>query len=173
MYSILSDPTLEYFAWIFSQSSKLVITICNQKNSQVCLASTGSWWRTFLSLRIGDLQVAVSGLESFSAHNLLLKFAEGDIQPIKRNCVVVQFGIKFIVNTRHFHRSNHINQAQFLKKKHAWYDNKNKAVSTPTIKGYFDSPCNSVDKQRTNKIKKKGSARRRSPFKCHRKKLGG
>lgn len=75
------------------------------------------WWRTFLSLRIGDLQVAVCGLESFSAHNLLLKLAEGDIQPIKRNCVVVQFGIKFIVNTRHFHRSNHINQAQLKKKK--------------------------------------------------------
>lgn len=65
---------------------------------------------TFSSLRVGDLQVAVCGLEALSAHDLPLELAEGDVQPIKCDRVVVQFGRKLIVNTRHFHRSKHLSQ---------------------------------------------------------------
>lgn len=57
---------------------------------------------TFSSLRIGDLQVAVCGLEALPAHNLPFKLTEGDMEPIESDCVVVQFGRKLIMNTRHF-----------------------------------------------------------------------
>lgn len=71
----------------------------------------------FSSLRVGDLQVAVCGLEALPGHNLLLKLAEGNMQPIESDCVVVQFGRKFIVNTRHFYRSIYNpNQAQVKEK---------------------------------------------------------
>lgn len=79
----------------------------------------------FSRLRIGDLQVAVCGLEALSAHNLLLKLVEGDVQPIESDSVVVQFGRELIVNTRHFNRSKHLSQSSTRKKKkpQAWYDN--------------------------------------------------
>lgn len=62
-----------------------------------CLICCGR--HTFSSLRIGDLQVAVCGLEALSGHNLLFKLTEGNMQPIESDGVVVQFGIKFIMNT--------------------------------------------------------------------------
>lgn len=62
----------------------------------------------FPSLRVGDLQVAVCGLEAFPGHNLLFKLIECDMEPIESDCVVVQFGRKLIVNTRHFYRAKHV-----------------------------------------------------------------
>lgn len=87
----------------------------------------------FSSLRIGDLQVAVRGLEPLPAHDLPLELVQGDVQPIESDCVVVQFGRKLIVNTRHVYRSKHFSQSSTRgekkgggekKKTQAWYDNK-------------------------------------------------
>lgn len=75
-----------------------------------------SWPHTFSSLRIGDLQVAVCGLEPLSAHYLLFKLVEGDMQPIESDSVVVQFGRELIVNTRHFNKSKHLSQSSTRKK---------------------------------------------------------
>lgn len=63
---------------------------------------------TFPSLRICDLQVAVCGLETLPGHNLPFKLVESDMEPIESDCIVVQFGRKLIVNTRHFYRSKHL-----------------------------------------------------------------
>ena len=65
-----------------------------------------SWHRrTFPRLRIGDLQVAVCGLETLTGHDLPFKLIESNVQPIKRDCVIVQFGRKLIMNTRHFYKT--------------------------------------------------------------------
>lgn len=53
------------------------------------------------------------------------------MQPIESYCVVVQFGRKLIVNTRHFYRSKHLTQSSTRKKQktQAWY-NKINSVNT-------------------------------------------
>lgn len=56
---------------------------------------------TFLRLRVGDLQVAVGGLQLLPPHDLLLQVAEGDVQAIEGDGVVLEFGREFIVHTGH------------------------------------------------------------------------
>ena len=63
---------------------------------------------TFTRLGVGDLQVAISGLEPLAGHDLPLELAQRDVEAVECDGVVVQFGRKFIVNTRHFHTTKHL-----------------------------------------------------------------
>lgn len=58
---------------------------------------------TFFSLGVGDLEVAVSGFQLLSPHDLALQLAHGDVQPVESHRVVVKFRGKLIMNTRHFY----------------------------------------------------------------------
>lgn len=58
---------------------------------------------TFFSLGVGNLEVAVGGLQLLSPHDLALQLAHGDVQPVESHRVVVKFRGKFVMNTRHFY----------------------------------------------------------------------
>lgn len=56
---------------------------------------------TFFSLSVGDLQVAIRGLQLFSPHDLAFQITERDMKAIEGDRVVVKFRRKLVMDTRH------------------------------------------------------------------------
>lgn len=57
--------------------------------------------RTFFGLRVGDLQVAVGRLQLLPAHDLALEVAQGDVQPVEGDRIIVELGGELVVHARH------------------------------------------------------------------------
>lgn len=57
--------------------------------------------RTFFGLGVGDLQVTVGCLQLLAAHDLALEVAQGDVEAVEGDRIIVQLGEELIVNTRH------------------------------------------------------------------------
>lgn len=57
--------------------------------------------RTFFGLGVGDLQVAVSRLQLLAAHDLALEVAQGDVQPVEGDRIIVQLGRELVMDARH------------------------------------------------------------------------
>lgn len=52
-------------------------------------------------LRIGDFEVKISQLKAFLGWYFFLQVTDGNMQPVKRDMLVVQAAFKLVVNKRH------------------------------------------------------------------------